>query len=460
MGRAHAVVIGAGIAGLLNARVLADHFERVTVIEQDTLPDHPAHRRGTPQDAHLHGLLLRGRQVVEQLVPGFTDDLIAHGAPTIDLAADLAIRSPFGWGRRARSDLRTVSASRILVERVIRRRVATRSTITIRDRTQVVALAGTSTRIAAVRVRPGFTENAIEELPVDLVVDATGRGSRSSHWLRDLGCPPPPEQTLNSRVGYASRLYEIPAQHCATWKLCLLQTTPTGPLRGAALMPIEHNRWVVTLIGIGPHRPTRREEDFLPFARSLPSPIVAEALHNAEPLTDIAISTATSNHRRHPDRVAQRPDNLLVTGDALCSFNPVYAQGMTAAATCAALLGDCLDRHDADGSRSRISSHYYRRVRPLLANCWTLATTADCGYPDGPPPTPRQRITRRYLDRVLLAGTHDFPVQLAFLRVLNMLRPPASLLEPAVVARVLRNHHPTADAIPSHPPGDWSGPRH
>jgi 2-polyprenyl-6-methoxyphenol hydroxylase-like FAD-dependent oxidoreductase len=424
----HAVVLGAGIAGLLTARVLAEHAERVTVVEQDTLPDRPAYRRGTPQAAHLHGLVSRGRQLVEDLLPGFTDGLIEHGAPAFDFGTDVALRNPFGWGQRMQSELYSVSGSRALIEWMIHRLVAARPGITIRQRTRAIGLLGNATRVDAVLVRDAG--HRADELPAELVVDATGRGPASRRRLAELGCPPPPQQTIDPRVGYASRVYQIPAGHRASWQACYLQATLPRCPRGAALLPIEGDRWIVTLIGIGPDRPTRHEEDFLPFARSLPSPIVADTLRAAAPLGDIAVSNATSNQRRRLRPWSPQPANLILVGDAACCLNPVYAQGMTAAAMAAVLLDDCLRHGSAD-----IARRYQRRLHAATDGCWTLATTAD----NGPHPSPRQRISRSYLDRVLAAGTRDARVQLAFLRVLHLLRGPNSLLAPAIAVRVLHD---------------------
>ncbi|WP_433654301.1 NAD(P)/FAD-dependent oxidoreductase [Nocardia sp. CA-128927] len=182
----HAVVLGAGIAGLLAARVLAPRFDGVTVVERDELTDAATRRRGVPQGSHVHGLVLRGKRTIEALIPGFTHDLIGLGAPTFDFAADFAIRNPFGWAQQFPSDLYAVSASRPLTELVIRRRVMSLPNVTALTQTTATGLIGGHGRIDAVLLRtPGSAEPV--PLPADLVVDATGRGSRASRWLAELG---------------------------------------------------------------------------------------------------------------------------------------------------------------------------------------------------------------------------------------------------------------------------------
>jgi 2-polyprenyl-6-methoxyphenol hydroxylase-like FAD-dependent oxidoreductase len=76
----HAVVLGASMGGLAAARVLADAYRRVTVVDRDLLPVPGVQRRGVPQGRHAHGLLARGREVLEELFPGLTDELVARGA--------------------------------------------------------------------------------------------------------------------------------------------------------------------------------------------------------------------------------------------------------------------------------------------------------------------------------------------------------------------------------------------
>ncbi|GGR09481.1 FAD-dependent oxidoreductase [Streptomyces netropsis] len=432
-----AVVVGGSIAGLLTARVLADHVARVVVVEQDPLPEGPVPRRGVPQSTHVHGLGVRGLRTIEGLLPGFTDELTGAGAPLLDLAADLAMRNPYGWAAVFPSGLGFVCAGRPLVEWTVRRMVRSTPNITFREGTRVTGLVGNATAVTGVRVRTrGRPTDDRVPLPADLVVDATGRGSAVDNWLEQLGCTPPPKEIIDPHIGYASRLYRIPEDHRAPWRSCYIQGGPPGPLRSGVLAPVEGGRWIVTLIGSGADRPTTREQDFLPYARGLADPLIAEAIAHAEPLTDISGSHATSNRRRLIRPGARQPGNLLLTGDALCCFNPVYGQGMTAAALGAALLGECLSE---PAGLPGLSDRYHRQLTALTSTFWDMAATADNLLPgtEGTPPTRSQRLASRYLGRVQAAGTRDPRVHLAFLEVLHSLRPPSSLFAPRTAIRTL-----------------------
>ncbi|RLU81174.1 2-polyprenyl-6-methoxyphenol hydroxylase-like oxidoreductase [Streptomyces griseocarneus] len=451
---AEAVVIGGGLAGLLTAHVLAPHIGRVVVVEQDRLPEGPEPRRGVPQSTHVHGLGVRGLRTLERLLPGFTRELTGAGAPRLDLAGDLAMRTPHGWAAVFPSGLDFVCASRPLVEWTVRRMVRSADNIVLREETRVTALTGDASSVTGVRVRtPGGTDDG-PPLTADLVVDASGRGSPVDAWLAGLGCAPLPKETVDPHIGYASRLYRVPPCHRAPWQACYLQGGPPGPHRGGVLAPIEGGRWIVTLIGSGTDRPSTREEDFLPYARGLADPLIADAIADAEPLTGISGSHATSNRRRLIRPGARLPGNLLLTGDSLCCFNPVYGQGMTAAALGAALLGECLTA--GPPALAGLAGPYHHRLAALTGTFWDMAATADNLLPgtDGPAPSRSQRLAARYLGRVQSAGTRDPHVHLAFLEVLHSLRPPSALLAPRIAFRTLTARGPAQgrpQALPQPP---------
>ncbi|MGX1773783.1 NAD(P)/FAD-dependent oxidoreductase [Nocardia brasiliensis] len=442
-----AAVLGGSIAGLLAAAVLADHVDRVVVIERDPLNLQPCPRPGVPQGAHVHALIARGQFEIERLVPGFMASLRAAGAPVADFTADVLVRAAAGWGVRFRSDLPAVGASRPLLESVIRHHVLRRSSIDLLSPRIAAGLIVESRQVVAVRVHAhGRSRRAASEIAVDFVVDATGRGSRADRWLQDHGFPPAPQRIIDAGIGYASRSYRIPVGHHADWTGCYIQPAPTMRARGAVLMPIEGDRWLVTLIGVGADRPTGRDEDFLPFAASLCSPIVAEALATAEPLSVVRVSRSTSNRRRFLERVPAQPDNFVRLGDAVCHFDPVYAQGMTTAALSAALLGRCLAEREISAG---FAPFYHRKLASIIRWPWLMATTADQRWPlaQGPPPTWIQRRLAAYGDRVAAAGTVDPRIQLAFAQVFTMTRTPASLLAPVVVTKTVRNQRCRRDRL-------------
>jgi len=219
----HALVIGGSMAGMLAARVLADHFERVTILERDRFAeDGPVPRKGVPQARHVHALLKRGRVALERLFPGIGDELIAASAPTLDMANDIAWLNPAGWGVRFPSDLGFVSFSRDLLDWHVRRRLAADTgSVHFLKGYDVTGLVpgpdGTGVAGARVRQRDGSgAGNGEKELHADLVVDATGRGSRAPEWLEALGYTRPEETVINAHLGDATRVYRRPPASAPT----------------------------------------------------------------------------------------------------------------------------------------------------------------------------------------------------------------------------------------------------
>jgi 2-polyprenyl-6-methoxyphenol hydroxylase-like FAD-dependent oxidoreductase len=443
----HAVVLGGSLAGLLAARVLSEHFEHVTLIERDAYPDTPETRRGTPQASHVHGMLLRGRQVLEELFPGLQDEMIAEGAPVVDMANDIAWYTRAGWGIRFPSDLKVLAFTRPLLDLHVRRRLSRNPRIEIMDNTEVMGLLPDSdkNRLRGVLVCPRPSEvdrRVAKTITADLVLDATGRASRAPRWLTELGYEPPKETVVNAHLGYASRLYRIPDDFNGDWTCTFVQSAPPERKRGALVFRVEGNRWLVTLVGGGRDYPPSDEAGFLEFARSLPVPIVYDAISSAEPLTPIKTHRGTENRVRRFEDAKQLPENFLLLGDAVCAFNPVYGQGMTIASLGALTLQKCLreqERLHPHGSLMGLSSRFQKRLSRVIKTSWMLATSEDYRFreTDGAGPNVRIKFMHRYMENVLQLATTSVAVRRVLLRVFNILAPPATLFQPRVLFRVL-----------------------
>jgi 2-polyprenyl-6-methoxyphenol hydroxylase-like FAD-dependent oxidoreductase len=444
--RDHAVVVGAGMAGLLTARVLAGHFEQVTVVDRDRLPQGAGFRPGVPQSRHLHVLLGRGLECLERLFPGFEADLVQAGAPVVQGSESLWLNAA-GWSRRYRSPIRLLGASRELIEWQARIRVTAVANVRVLEGCEAVGLLAGRGRdtVSGVRLRPrGGRAGAAGpggELAADLVVDASGRTSRAPQWLRALGYPPPAQTSISSLVGYASRQYQIPAGFDADWRMLVINAKPPGNARAGALVPIEGGRWMVALIGAGRDDPPADDAGFLEFARGLRSPLLYETIRDARPVSPIYRYRNTGNQRRQFERLRRWPERFLVVGDASCSFNPIYAQGMTVTAMAAVALDQALagrrPRSGADPlDRTR---RLQQRVARTNAGAWTMATTEDLRYPwtEGARLGLFTRIMHRYADRVLEVANGNPGVNTAFVDVVNLRRPPASLFRPRVLLPVL-----------------------
>ncbi len=437
----HAVVIGASMSGLLAARSLTTHFDRVTVVDRDEMPHEPVTRGGVPQGRHTHGLLARGREVIEELFPGTTADLEARGALRGDAQADVRwhfAQQPLAPGR---CGLELLAVSRPLLEWYVRYRLLADAGVEILQRTSVLDLSFTAgdVRVDGVLVtgRDGGTPRL---LPADLVVDASGRTSRTPEWLERRGYPTPPEDVRRIDKHYATRQFRRSDSRAddrsddrAGCVAIAVAATPAVP-RGGVMVAQEGDRWTVSLSGRQCTRPPTDLDGFIAYARSCVSPAIAEAIEGLTPLDEGMTYRFPANRRRHYERLTEFPEGLLVTGDALCAFDPVYGQGMTVAALEAKELGRCL----AEG-RTDLARRFHSRAAEHIDTPWTIAVGAApraADLDDGPPLG--TRMANAYLARLICAARNDPKLAAAFLRVNNLADRPADLLRPSLAVRVAR----------------------
>lgn len=430
----HAVVIGAGMGGLTIARVLSETYQQVTVLDRDVLPARVQPRKGTPQDRHLHVLLYRGLQALDELFSGFSDELSSLGAPSGDLQETVRVYNDGQMVAPARSDLLTVSVSRPFVEHLVRQRVGRLSNIKIVDECYVVGIAATDNhdRVTGVRTRTG-KDAAETTIPADLVVDASGRGSRSHVWLEQLGYGRVAEDQIWAHITYVTRHFRRPPDARQSWLGSVNPPFP-GQLRGACLFAEEDDRWGLTLMGMVGEQPPLDHDAMLEFAQGLAASEVAQLLRTAEPIDAPVKMHYPASVRRRYEQMRRFPAGYLVAADALCGFNPVYAQGMTVAALEAVLLRRLL----AEGS-NKLARRFFREVVKLLESPWSISTGNDLRFPkvEGER-TMTMKLLNRYLARYHRAAVHDPVLGAAFIRAANLLDSPRSLLAPGLVMRVLR----------------------
>jgi flavin-dependent dehydrogenase len=451
----HAIVIGGSIAGLAAARVLADHFEQVTVIERDHLPDGPEFRNGVPQGRQPHALLLRGKQILEDFFPGLFDELRTEGAIDVNFGTDFAWFAFGHWRPHYNSELVTPALSRPLLEHGVYRRLATWSNVRFEQQAEVSGLvASPEGRVTGVFMRSRQAPDAPEtRLDADLVVDASGRDSHAPKWLQAHGFNAPAESVVNSQPGYATRIFAIPEGWTSDWKVVYVQPTPPHGKRGGILIPLEGNRWHVCLIGMAGDYPPTDEAGYLEFARSLPTPRLAEVIQAAQPLTPILGYRRAENRRRHYERLPRYLEGFLVTGDAACAFNPVYGQGMTVAAL-AALALDASLRRQREPNWAGLAQRFQKQLAQTVDGPWQMATGEDLRWPVGDEarrvdlPT---RLLQAYVTRVMQAMTNNVKVIDAFYHVQNMVAQPSLLFRPDILWAVLTT--PVPDAARPAPAG-------
>ncbi len=377
-----AVVIGGSMAGLLGARVLADQFEEVIVLERDPVPDGPEARKGVPQGSHAHGLLDAGLQVIDSLFPGLVKEMYAEGGERMDMGRDAAWYTSGSWKPRYVSGIQLILCTRTWLEWKVRGRVTALSQVQFRQGCSVEGLLmdATGSRVTGVKVK---TAQGEESLQADLVVDTGGRGSRAPGWLETLGYGRPEEEKVGLQLAYTSRFFEPPAQYKGDWKMMAVFPRSPEEWRGGFIARVEGGRWLVTLHGYFGDYPPTTDEGFLEFARSLPKPDLYEAIRDARPLTEAVIHKVPSSRLLHYERMPRFPDGLVILGDAVCALNPVYGQGMTVCSLSARLLGEVVaaKARSTPGSLQGLSKNFQRKLFRLLGVPWMMGTTMDLKYP-------------------------------------------------------------------------------
>jgi flavin-dependent dehydrogenase len=437
-----AIVLGGSMAGLLAARVLAESFDEVLIVDRDELAGVTTARRGVPQGRHVHGLLARGQQILEELFPSFTSGAMAAGIPTGDLGE---LRWFFGGNRLlpATTGLICVSATRPVLEHHVRARVSALPNVTLVERTDIMGITATrdASRVTGAQIHRHGAASP-EVLEADLVIDATGRASRTPVWLDELGYGRPEEVRVKINISYTTRTYRLADESILNGDLSINPVaTPAAP-RGAFFSRIEDGKCALSLTGVlGDSAPTD-PAGFLEYTKSLPIPDVYDVVRDAEPLSDAVIFRYPASVRRRYERLSRFPKGFLVLGDAACSFNPAYGQGMTVAAIEALVLRDHLTRGVPEAAT------FHRDIAKVIDGPWDMSVGGDLGYPEVEGPRPLMvKIINGYMAKLQAAATRDPEVTRKFMRVAGMVDPPTAILRPGMMLRVLRNGKPVQPAV-------------
>jgi 2-polyprenyl-6-methoxyphenol hydroxylase-like FAD-dependent oxidoreductase len=463
-----AVVLGASMGGLLAARVLADFFDTVTVFERDELPDDPVNRRGVPQGRHVHALLPRGARVLDELFPGLLNELLAAGAPVWDdgdlSKAYLSYNGhrvlPSGVVTGDYTEMALYMPSRPLLECHVRRRLQRLGNVTIHAAHDVTELTSTAdrSRITGVKAADRVAGTAPQELTADLVIDAMGRGAHTPALLEDLGYGRPVEDHITMHTTYVSQPLRIPPGTLKE-KLALISPAPGRP-KGMFLVGYERDTWIFTVYALAGHEPPRDLAGMLSYAEGYGPAHLLAAVRAGEPLGPVVQHRMPSSQWRRYDKMRRLPDGLLACGDAICSFNPIYGQGMSVAALDAVALQDCLRRGVTDLPR-----RYFRATAKAIGVAWRTGATSDLAFPEVQGRrTPSMRVTNRLVDRVLAASESDAMIGTQFFRVTGLLDPPTRLLRPSFLYRVAtvnrrdrQRHSQPEHAVVDHPATPYAG---
>jgi 2-polyprenyl-6-methoxyphenol hydroxylase-like FAD-dependent oxidoreductase len=440
------------MAGLLAARVLSDHFEQVTLIERDRLTRDTEPRKGVPQGRHVHALLARGAVILGEYFPDLFPTLASDGA--IAVRTEHVRWNQLGvWMAPVRSPVKNLFQSRPFLEQHVREQLAARDNVRIMDACEVSRLCVRNDRVTGVVLRHPTGEQHEEELSADFVVDAGGRGSRAPQWLISLGYGSVQETSVKIEVGYATRIYRCPAQLPAGWKTLFIYGKPPDDKRGGVIFPIQGGYWMVTLSGALRDYPPDDEAGFLAFARSLAQPDLYEAIKDAEPVTPIAVYKYSANRWRHYERMRGLPEGFIILGDAVCSFNPVYGQGMSVAAVEAQTLDRCLREQEQFAGNNGVAGFTQRFQQAIARDIktpWLLSTGEDLRYPGAQGKrSPSIRLLNQYMRRVIELTASDPQMAATLLRVRHLLKPLSTLFRPRIILAVLRQELTTVRRKPA-----------
>jgi flavin-dependent dehydrogenase len=442
-----AIVIGAGIAGLVNAKILSKHFKDVLVLEKDHLSGacQPEHRKGLPQAYHQHILLMKGRELFESIFPGFDAELANMGSPELSYSNDVALYVGHGKFPRFPSFLKVRPSRRTWIDALVRKRVTSLANVVIKSNIQVKHLEFNQqeNRVTGVvfteyqKSAPAI-EDTIHKVQADLVIDCSGRGSRVTQWLKELGFSDIPKTVIDPKLGYASCLLKIPKTYSGTRGIEVAPHAPDNP-RAAGLWEVEKGIWLLTLIGMSGNYPPKDFNGFKAFADSLPTRAISEILDQSALISEIKSFRGTQNIWHHYEKMTSYPSGLLVLGDALCAFNPLHGQGLTLIARSAQLLDQQLQKGVQEHYSGKWSKIHYRKLNKIFLSAWMFATSEDMRWPEtlGRKVDWKLKLAYRFTDQLLVTSQYSRYVTRACLAVANMVQSPLSLLKPGILLRML-----------------------
>jgi 2-polyprenyl-6-methoxyphenol hydroxylase-like FAD-dependent oxidoreductase len=435
----HAVVIGGSMAGLLTARVLSDHFDRVTIFEADTPPEQVVPRQGVPQGNHIHGLLAGGAAVISKYFPALHDDLVAAGAEHGDAMTMAHMFIGGRWNLRVPGDTYGYIMSRPLLEAMVRKHTCALANVQLRVNESVNGYLSSADNSAITGVTLAKNNEAVA---ADFVADVRGRSSTASEWLKPLGYASPERTTVGIDVGYVT--FEVPGRprDQRDWGLLFItQKDIPQDTRGGGIFCIEGGRYLVTAMGHHKDYAPTNWAGFLEHMKSLPQPHIYREIKNLQPLGEAKEYRYAHYLRRHYERLERFPRGLIVLGDAMCSLNPVYGQGMTVAAKEVEHLDQCLQQCiRTGGNLDNFVLPFFKGAANIVNVAWNGVTVEDFKYPQTRGERPRGYAIARWMnDRFFALSGVDEEFAVAFNKVLHLAAPPSSILKPKYLFKAIFN---------------------
>ncbi len=443
----HAIVIGGSMAGLLTARVLSDYFERVTIFEANTPPEEAVPRKGVPQGNHIHGLLSGGAAVLCKYFPDIHDDLIAAGADYGDPTIKWRMFMGGTWNPRIASGMTSYVMSRPLLEATVRKHTLAIANIKLCVASTVSAYTSNDKNTAVTGVT---LEASGENIAADFVADVSGRNSKASDWIKQMGCTPPPRSNIGIDVGYSTFEVTEPPNYQRDWNMIFIipQSIPRDT-RAGGIFCVENKRWLITASGYHKDYPPTDWSGFLAFLKTHSFPDIYEAIKDLKPVGEAKEYRYAACLRRHYESLEDFPQGLLVLGDAMCSFNPVYGQGMTVASKEVEHLDNCLQQCVNNGNLTSVAQPFFKGAAKIVDAAWDATTVEDFRYPQTRGDRPKAYGLAKWLNRkffALAATDEEFAV--AFYKTLHLVEPPEALLKPKYLLKAAFAKKPVYDQSP------------
>ena len=376
-----ALVAGRSMAGLAAAAALSKHFEKVTIVDKDPPNEKTEPRAGVGQGHHVHVLLKSGEQSIERLLPGTCEQLIALGAHPIRMSLDMQVYDHGQWLPRRDLGYRNLSASRPFIEQVVLQQLMLRPGVEFRHETTVDGLSLNSEgRVDGLRVRSAGNHDDV--VHADLVVDCTGRLSHTREHLQAGGYEAADEAKFRIGISYTSAFFEAPGSFSNEYGLLAIQ--PKAPLkRGAFIAKTEGGRWLVSLHTRFEKELPSSHEEMSAFARDIETPEAAIFLSGARIQGPVRSYRKLDASWRRYDKAQRFPDGLLVLGDAMTSFNPIFGQGMSIAWLQASALDQLLQARSEDQrGLSGLGIEYFPLAARISREAWNGSTLINSEYED------------------------------------------------------------------------------
>lgn len=423
------VIIGGSISGLLCARVLSNYCDEITIVEKDKICSKSVIRKGVPQANHIHLLLVKGKEILLKFFPDLEKELLKKGANKIDFLNDGRYLLPSGWAQKFESGVITFTCTRNLLEETIREQLVKFPKIKIQDDMVIDSFELESSSKISLRTVNG------QKITADLIVDCSGRNTKTPIWLEEIGFSKPGVTSVDSFVGYATRKFIPPKNFDKNWKMLVILNNPVSNPRAGIIYPIENEKWLVGLSGIGKNYPPIDEEGFLNFAKSLENSELYDSIKTATPDSDIFGFQIQGSRKYHYEDMQKWPDNLIVVGDAVSVFNPFYGQGITSASLAAKLIDNMLKNSKFN---SDFAKKFQKKLSQVISLPWVLGTSEDLRWPTtiGKRPNWITRFIQSHAQKVLLLGPNSSLATKSFLQMMHMIKSPLIIFHPLILLQL------------------------